>query len=84
MMGREVGLWRFHRARSGDCLPQGESSPVESSPVVSSPVESSPVVSLVGEMPIVRVLEIRHTADTPGLEPVAFHRIQSLRRGAES
>jgi drug/metabolite transporter superfamily protein YnfA len=40
------------------------------------------VVSLVGETPIVGVLEIRHTADTPGLEPVAFHRIQSLRRGA--
>jgi hypothetical protein len=79
MMGRGVGLWRFHRARSGGCLPQGESSPVESSPVVSSPV-----VSLVGEMPIVRVLEIQHTADTLGLEPVAFHRIQSLRRGAES
>jgi hypothetical protein len=69
MMGREVDLWAFHPGQSGDGLPQGE---------------SSRVVSLVEEMPTVRMLEIRHTADIPGPEPVAFHIIQSLRRGAES
>jgi len=68
-MGREVDLCWFHQARDGDCLRQGE---------------SLPVVSLVGETPIVRLFDIRHTADTPGLETVAFHRIRSPRRVAES
>ena len=57
------------RAQSGDDLPQEE---------------GSRVVSLVGEMPTVKVLGIRHTANTLGPEPAASHRIQSLRRGAES
>lgn len=35
------------------------------------------------EMSIVGVLGVRHIANTQGLEPVAFHRIQCLRRGAE-